>query len=69
MSFPKGKELPKDPERDGRTMPVEGISAPIPAVMMFNYFTSKIKAFDVEMENSSSELLNYFLKREIGNRR
>ena len=35
----------------------------IPAVMMFNYFTSKIKAFDVEMDNSSSELVDYFLKR------
>jgi biopolymer transport protein ExbB/biopolymer transport protein TolQ len=33
--------------------------------MMFNYFTSKIKAFDVEMVNSSSELVDYFLKRAI----
>jgi hypothetical protein len=30
---------------------------------MFNYFTTKIKAFDVEMDNSSSELVDYFLKR------
>jgi len=46
-----------------------GLFVAIPAVMMFNYFTSKIKAFDVEMENSSSELVDYFLKREIGSRR
>ena len=30
---------------------------------MFNYFTGKIEAFDVEMGNSSSELIDYFLKR------
>ena len=40
-----------------------GLTVAIPAVMMFNYFTSKIKAFDVEMDNSSSELVDYFLKK------
>jgi biopolymer transport protein ExbB len=45
-----------------------GLTVAIPAVMMFNYFTSKIKAFDVEMDNSSSELVDYFLKRSIVNR-
>jgi biopolymer transport protein ExbB len=45
-----------------------GLTVAIPAVMMFNYFTSKIKAFDVEMDNSSSELVGYFLKRGIVNR-
>jgi biopolymer transport protein ExbB/biopolymer transport protein TolQ len=35
----------------------------IPAVWMFNYFTNKIEAFDVEMGNSSSELIDYFLRR------
>lgn len=40
-----------------------GLTVAIPAVVMFNYFTSKIKAFDVEMDNSSSELVDYFLKR------
>jgi hypothetical protein len=33
---------------------------------MFNYFTSKIKAFNVEMNNSSSELVDYFLKKSRG---
>ena len=42
-----------------------GLTVAIPAVMMFNYFTSKIKAFDVEMDNSSSELVDYFLKRNV----
>src|SRR5690242_9773468 len=46
-----------------------GLFVAIPAVMMFNYFTAKIKAFDVEMVNSSSELVDYFLKRNIGSRR
>jgi biopolymer transport protein ExbB len=43
-----------------------GLFVAIPAVMMFNYFTSKIKAFNVEMSNSSSELVDYFLKRNRG---
>ena len=46
-----------------------GLTVAIPAVMMFNYFTSKIKAFDVEMDNSSSELVDYFLKRSATLRR
>jgi biopolymer transport protein ExbB len=40
-----------------------GLFVAIPAVMMFNYFTSKVEAFDVEMDNSSSELIDYFLKQ------
>ena len=40
-----------------------GLVVAIPAVMMFNYFTNRIEAFDVEMGNSSSELVDYFLKR------
>src|SRR5216683_6046985 len=46
-----------------------GLFVAIPAVMMFNYFTGKIKAFDVEMDNSSSELMAYLLKRNILSRR
>ena len=41
-----------------------GLTVAIPAVVMFNYFTSRIRAFDVEMDNSSSELVDYFLTRE-----
>ena len=40
-----------------------GLFVAIPAVWVFNYFTNKIEAFDVEMGNSSSELIDYFLKR------
>jgi biopolymer transport protein ExbB/TolQ len=32
-------------------------------VMTFNYFTNKVEAFDVEMDNSSSELVDYFIKQ------
>jgi len=46
-----------------------GLFVAIPAVMMFNYFTAKVKAFDVEMVNSSSELVDYFLKKKIIDRR
>jgi biopolymer transport protein ExbB/TolQ len=40
-----------------------GLLVAIPAVMCFNYFTSKVESFDVEMDNSSSELLDYFIKQ------
>ncbi len=40
-----------------------GLFVAIPAVWMYNYFTGRIEAFDVEMGNSSSELIDYFLKR------
>jgi len=40
-----------------------GLFVAIPAVMMFNYLTGRVEAFDVEMNNSSSELIDYFLKR------
>ncbi len=40
-----------------------GLFVAIPAVMMFNYFTGRVESFDVEMDNSSSELIDYFLKK------
>src|SRR5206468_1563036 len=40
-----------------------GLFVAIPAVWMYNFFTSKVEGFDVEMDNSSSELIDYFLKR------
>jgi biopolymer transport protein ExbB len=40
-----------------------GLFVAIPAVWMYNYFSNRIEAFDVEMGNSSSELIDYFLKR------
>jgi biopolymer transport protein ExbB/biopolymer transport protein TolQ len=40
-----------------------GLVVAIPAVMTFNYFTNKVEAFDVEMDNSSSELVDYFIKQ------
>ena len=40
-----------------------GLFVAIPAVWAYNYFTNRVEAFDVEMGNSSSELVDYFLKR------
>ncbi len=40
-----------------------GLFVAVPAVWMYNYFTGKIESFIVEMDNSSSELIDYFLKR------
>jgi biopolymer transport protein ExbB len=40
-----------------------GMFVAIPAVMMFNYLNSRVEAFDVEMGNSSTELVDYLLKQ------
>jgi biopolymer transport protein ExbB/TolQ len=40
-----------------------GLFVAIPAVMAFNYFTGRVESFDVEMDNSSSELIDYFIKQ------
>jgi biopolymer transport protein ExbB/biopolymer transport protein TolQ len=40
-----------------------GLIVALPAVWAFNYFQGKVESFQVEMENSSSELIDYFLKR------
>ena len=39
-----------------------GLFVAVPAVWMYNYFTSKIESFVVEMDNSGSELVDFFLK-------
>ena len=41
-----------------------GLGVAIPAVWFYNYFLNKIERFQVEMSNSSSELIDYFLKRQ-----
>jgi len=46
-----------------------GLFVAVPAVWVYNYFTSKIEAFDVEMDNSSSELIDYFIKKSSRGKR
>lgn len=41
-----------------------GIAVAVPAVWMFNYFTNKVTSFSIEMENSASELVDYFIKQK-----
>jgi biopolymer transport protein ExbB/TolQ len=43
-----------------------GLLVAVPAVWTFNYFTNRVEAFDVEMDNSSMELINYFITRRAG---
>ena len=40
-----------------------GLFVAVPAVWAFNYFNGKVEGFNVEMDNSSSELLDYFIKK------
>jgi len=40
-----------------------GLLVAVPAVWAYNYFTNRVEAFDVEMDNSSMELINYFILR------
>jgi biopolymer transport protein ExbB/biopolymer transport protein TolQ len=39
-----------------------GLAVAVPAVWLFNYFTGKVDGFIVEMDNSASELIDYFIK-------
>ncbi len=38
------------------------LAVAVPAVWLFNYFTGKVDGFVVEMDNSASELIDYFLR-------
>src|SRR5881394_3161586 len=40
-----------------------GLMVAIPAVWFYNFLTSRIEYFNVEMDNSSSELVDYFIKK------
>jgi biopolymer transport protein ExbB/TolQ len=40
-----------------------GLVVAIPAVWIYNYFTGRLEYFNVEMDNSSSELVDYFIKK------
>ena len=40
-----------------------GLFVAIPAVWFYNYLTGRIEFFNVEMDNSSSELVDYFIKK------
>ena len=39
-----------------------GLLVAVPAVWMYNYFLNKVDRFNVEMSNSSSQLVDYFIK-------
>ncbi|HJQ41416.1 MAG TPA: MotA/TolQ/ExbB proton channel family protein [Thermoanaerobaculia bacterium] len=41
-----------------------GLFVAVPAVWMYNYFLNKVERFQVEMNNSSSQLVDYFIKNE-----
>jgi len=41
-----------------------GLLVAVPAVWMYNYFLNKVERFNVEMSNSSSQLIDYFIKNE-----
>lgn len=40
-----------------------GLAVAVPAVWLFNYFVSKVDNFVVEMDNSSAELIDFFLRQ------
>jgi hypothetical protein len=44
-------------------------SSPFRPCGAYNYFTNKVEAFDVEMDNSSMELINYFILRRGGSKK
>jgi biopolymer transport protein ExbB len=43
-----------------------GLAVAIPAAWMFNYFTGQLERLQIEMSNSSSELIDFFMKKQRG---
>jgi biopolymer transport protein TolQ len=41
-----------------------GLLVAVPAVWCYNYFSNKVESFDLEMENSSMELVSYLVRIE-----
>jgi len=46
-----------------------GLFVAVPAVWAFNAFTNRVETFTVEMDNSSSELIDFFLAKRRGETR
>jgi biopolymer transport protein ExbB/biopolymer transport protein TolQ len=46
-----------------------GLFVAVPAVWAYNWFTNKVEAFSIEMTNSSSELIDYFIKQQGAGRK
>lgn len=44
-----------------------GLAVAIPAAWVFNYFTNQLERLQVEMSNSSSELVDFFMKQRSRN--
>jgi biopolymer transport protein ExbB/TolQ len=44
-----------------------GLGVAIPAAWMFNYFTNQLERLQVEMSNSASELIDFFMKQRSKN--
>jgi len=42
-----------------------GLVVAIPAVWFYNYLTGRVEYFNVEMDNSSSELVDYFIRKTV----
>jgi biopolymer transport protein ExbB len=43
-----------------------GLFVAVPAVWAYNAFTNRVESFQIEMTNSASELMDYFIKRRGG---
>ena len=54
---------PSRPHLEALVETALGLVVAIPAVWFYNYLTGRIEYFNVEMDNSSSELVDYFIKK------
>jgi len=55
-------------EGESLIMAAFGLFVAVPAVWAYNIFTNKVEAFSIEMTNSSSELIDYFIKQKSNKR-
>ena len=57
VTMPEAANTGEKPDTQDQTV------VAIPAVWIYNYLTARIEYFNVEMDNSSSELVDYFIKK------
>jgi len=57
VTMPEAAKTGEKPDTQDQTV------VAIPAVWFYNYLTGRIEYFNVEMDNSSSELVDYFIKK------
>src|SRR5207244_2892072 len=64
FQYESSQSLPEDFDLVAAGQRAIGRVVAIPVVWLYTYFLNKVDRFQVEMSNSSSQLIDYFIKNE-----